>query len=222
MDKKLDSEVIEASSEHRFSVIWLHGLGADGHDFVPLAPQLKIAQADHTRFIFPHAPVRPVTLNGGMPMRAWFDIAMLDTKRSVNHNEVMSAIEQINDLIDAERSRGIPSKNIVLAGFSQGASLALMTGLTYQSPLNSIIALSGYLTKDSYQHIAQNSHNQQTKLFMAHGTSDMIVPLNMGRQTKDQLDVMGFDVSWHEYAMDHSVCLDEIQDLHQFLTSQGM
>ena len=194
------------------SIIWLHGLGADGDNFVPIVPELNIQEALRIRFIFPNAPIQAVTINGGMHMPAWYDIyaANIDAKiDSIGINQSRIAIEQ---LIEDEMKRGIPSQNIMLAGFSQGAVIALTTGLQYEQPLAGIIALSGYLPEANtvLQHL---SANQKCPIFLAHGLADPIVPYELSIAAKNALAEAGVPLSFHSYQMPHSVCGDEIRDI---------
>lgn len=199
------------------SVIWLHGLGADGHDFEPLVPALGMTTP--TRFIFPHAPVRPVTINGGMAMRAWYDILTPALVRLEDDAGILESEQMIRDLIKRENERGVVTGNIVLAGFSQGCAMTLHTGLRYPERLAGLIGLSGYLplADRAAPHWAQA--NQQTPIFLAHGTHDPVVALERGQSTQQLLMSHGYSVDWHTYPMPHSVCPEEVHDIAQFLQS---
>lgn len=214
--------IIEPSSNHQFSVIWLHGLGANADDFVPIVPQLNIDKATNTRFIFPNAPVRPVSLNAGMPMRAWFDVTALDESAEIDVEGVLQSQQTINELINTEIANGINSNSIILAGFSQGAALAMVTGLSYDKPLGGLIALSGFMPHHGFSQLDLHDTNKSLKIFMGHGTHDGIVPFKVGEQTKERLRSHGYDIQWHEYEMDHSVCPQEINDISSFLDKLGM
>lgn len=199
------------------SVIWLHGLGADGHDFEPLVPALGMTTA--TRFIFPHAPVRPVTINGGMAMRAWYDILTPALVRVEDDAGILESEQMIADLIKRENERGVATENIVLAGFSQGCAMTLHTGLRYPEKLAGLIGLSGYLPLADRAAPHWQAANQTTPIFLAHGTHDPVVALERGQSTERQLVSHGYDVQWHTYPMQHSVCPEEVHDIAQFLKS---
>ncbi len=197
------------------SVIWLHGLGADGHDFEPLVPALGVTTP--TRFIFPHAPVRPVTINGGMPMRAWYDILTPALVRQEDEAGILASEQMIVDLIKRENSRGVASENIVLAGFSQGCAMTLHTGLRLPEKLAGMIGLSGYLPLADRAAPHWHAANQQTPIFLAHGTEDPVVALERGQSTERLLVSHGYDVRWHTYPMPHSVHPEEVADIARFL-----
>lgn len=199
------------------SVIWLHGLGANGNDFVPIVDQFDIHKSQKVRFVFPHAPIRPITVNGGMRMRAWYDISEI----SIDHQEDVKGIEASNQLvqllIEREEMLGIPSNKIVLAGFSQGGAMSLFTGLRYSKRLAGIIALSSYLPLASRLSDEINSVNHSIPIFMAHGLYDPIVPLMLGQMCRQQLEGLGYNISWHSYSMPHTVIPTEIDDIGLFL-----
>lgn len=200
------------------SVIVLHGLGADGHDFEPVADELDLSPAGAVRFVFPHAPVRRVTINGGAPMRAWYDILGLDfTRRGEDESGLRASQQAVARLVDRERERGVPAGRIVLAGFSQGCAMALLTGLRYPERLAGIVGLSGYLPLATQTEAERHGQNATTPVFLAHGRQDPVVPFAAGRATRDALQAMGHPVEWHEYAMPHSVCAQEIDDLQAWL-----
>lgn len=199
------------------SVIWLHGLGADGHDFEPLVPALGMTTA--TRFIFPHAPVRPVTINGGMAMRAWYDILTPALVRVEDDTGIHESEQMIADLIKRENERGVTTENIVLAGFSQGCAMTLHTGLRYPEKLAGLIGLSGYLPLADRAAPHWQAANQPTRIFLAHGTHDPVVALDRGESTERLLASHGYSVDWHTYPMPHSVCPEEVGDIAHFLKS---
>lgn len=196
------------------SVIWLHGLGADGHDFEPLVPQLRLDGVRSMRFVFPHAPVRPVTLNGGMPMRAWFDVYGLERDLRVDEAGIAAAQVEVRALVAREVERGIPASHIVLAGFSQGGSLAMTTGLAHDEPLAGLIGLSCWVPK---AFVTPAPVQLSTPVFLAHGSMDPVVPVAYGRASRDALQQAGVAVTYREYAMAHQVCATEIADLRAFL-----
>jgi len=201
------------------SVIWLHGLGADGNDFVPIVEQFRFSSAHPIRFVFPHAPIRPVTVNGGMHMRAWYDILGLDFSRGEDRVGLQESEQCIHQLIEREISLGIPTERITLAGFSQGGALSLYTGLRYPHPLASIIALSAYLpTLTEWATVSSVAH-RKTPIFMAHGLFDPIVPLTLAQSSCQKLESLGHAIQWHTYSMAHSVLPEEILDIRRFLQS---
>jgi len=195
-------------------VIWLHGLGADGHDFEPIVPELGLGES--VRFVFPHAPHRPVTINAGYVMRAWYDIATprIDAEQDAAGIEASAA--QVNALIAREVGRGVPPARIVLAGFSQGGAVALHTGLRRTEPLAGILALSTYLPV-AERLASEAAPDRRVPIFMAHGSDDPIVPVALGRDSRDRLIEAGYDVQWHEYPMGHSVCPGEVADIGNWL-----
>ena len=201
------------------AVIWLHGLGADGHDFAALPPQLGIPSGAAIRYVFPHAPEIPVTLNMGMRMRAWYDIVSLDSR---GHDEagIRRSAAAIEELIAREIERGVPASRIVLAGFSQGAAMALFTGLRYPDALGGIIALSGYLPLADALPDEAAAANRQLEVFQAHGRHDEVVPHALGHGSAELLRAAGYAVDWREYAMAHQVCLEEVQDIGRWLTGR--
>lgn len=199
------------------SVIWLHGLGADGYDFVPVVRELEALGAPPARYVFPHAPTMPVTINGGYVMRAWYDILGNDLVQREDERGIRTSQSLVEALIARESERGLPSARIVLAGFSQGGAIALQTGLRQPAPLAGLLALSTYLPLAATVAQERSAANAATPVFMAHGTSDPVVPMARGAASRDALQAMGYSVEWHEYAMPHSVCEDEIRDIARFL-----
>jgi phospholipase/carboxylesterase len=221
MSDLLDTIDIETAPNPMASIIWLHGLGADGNDFVPIVRELDLAGAQPIRFVFPHAPMRPVTINNGYVMRAWYDVAYGDLERKSRQADeagVRASEAAIGKLIGRETGRGIASENIVLAGFSQGGAIALQTGLRYPQRLAGIMALSTYLPLAPTLAQEAAERNARTPIFMAHGTHDPVVPYTMGSDSRELLANLGYDVEWHDYPMQHSVCLEELQDIGAWLT----
>ncbi len=199
------------------TVIVLHGLGADGNDFVPIVEELPRPQALAIRFVFPHAPVRPVTISNGLPMRAWYDIAADDLTRRADLGGVRASRAQIEALIDREKARGIAARRLVLAGFSQGGAVALYTGLRHAERLAGIAALSAYLIDGPGLEREASAANRDVPMFMAHGTADPVVQFHWGEQSRAMLETAGYDVEWHAYPMGHSVVWEEIEALGAFL-----
>jgi len=198
-------------------VIWLHGLGADGYDFVPVVRELEALGAPPARYVFPHAPTMPVTINGGYVMRAWYDILGNDLVRREDERGIRASQTLVEALIARETERGLASDRIVLAGFSQGGAIALQTGLRQTAPLAGLLALSTYLPLAATVAQERSAANGQTPVFMAHGASDPVIPIARGAASRDALQAMGYSVEWHEYAMPHSVCEEEIRDIAHFL-----
>ena len=208
---------IETASPAVASVIWLHGLGADGYDFVPIVPELGLAPTPAVRFIFPHAPERPVTLNGGYVKRAWYDIVAIDKYARQDAQGIRASEQEIARLIAREIERGIAPARIVLAGFSQGGAMALHTGLRYPERLAGILALATYLPLHDTVESEISPANRATPIFMAHGHSDAVVPLALAQLSYERLKALGLAVSWHEYAMAHGVVPAEIADIGRWL-----
>ncbi len=208
---------VNPSSEPKATVIWLHGLGADGHDFEPIVPELKLPPELGVKFIFPHAPVMPVTINGGYEMRAWYDIRDADLANREDKEGVRQSSELVKKIIDSEIESGVPSDKIVLAGFSQGGAIALHLATRFDQKLAGIVALSTYLTMPDALADEKENANIDTPVFMAHGSQDPVVPMQRGQYSAKVLDDNGFKVSWQDYPMAHAVCLEEIQALGQFL-----
>jgi phospholipase/carboxylesterase len=204
--------------EPRFTVIWLHGLGADGHDFVPIVPELALPRDAPVRFIFPHAPQQPVTVNGGMLMRAWYDIRAMEIAREVDEAGVDRSTASVRELLDQEVRRGIASNNILLAGFSQGGAIALHTGLLYEKPLLGILGLSTYLPVPDRLKAGAGTANRSTPIFLGHGDFDPVVPIRLGQGASTYLSDLGYAVEWHSYPMEHAVCLEEIRDVGAWMT----
>lgn len=207
----------ETAAHPTYSVIWLHGLGADGNDFAPIVPQLVAPQWPALRFVFPHAPVRPVTVNGGMPMRAWYDIYGFDLVARQDETGIRQSIAQVEALIAREQERGIPSERILLAGFSQGGAIALAAGLRHPQKLAGIIALSTYLPMADTLAGERSAANDAVPIFWGHGTLDPVVILQRGLDSRAVLEALGYKVAWHTYPMPHSVCPEEIVDLRRWI-----
>lgn len=210
---RLSFERVDAPQATQY-VIWMHGLGADGFDFVPLVPELGLP---NTTFIFPHADTRPVTINNGMVMRAWYDILAMDRLLQEDEKGLVASCERVHDLIEMLRDEGVDSRNIVLAGFSQGGVMALLAGLTYAHPLRAILALSCYLPLQARWPALMNAANKQTPIFMVHGMQDDILPCALSQQHGAYLKQLGCDVTWKAYPMGHTVCAEEVRDIRGFL-----
>jgi phospholipase/carboxylesterase len=217
----LETIELETGPNPTAAVIWMHGLGADGNDFVPIVNELDLSGAPAIRFIFPHAPQMPVTINNGYVMRAWYDVSFGDlegTTKRADEKGVRQSQAQIGELIRREATRKIPNENIVLAGFSQGGAIALQTALRYPEKLAGVMALSCYLPcSDSFAAEA-SAANAKTPVLIAHGTQDPVVGYAMGKNSRDTLVKAGYAVEWREYPMQHSVCLEEVRDIGAWLT----
>jgi phospholipase/carboxylesterase len=213
----LESLDIETAPAPTASIIVLHGLGADGRDFVPICDELDLSAAGPVRYVFPHAPVRPVTVNGGMAMRAWYDILGTDLVRREDEAGLRASRVEIEALIARERSRGIPAPRIVLMGFSQGCAMTLLTGLRNAERLAGLVALSGYLPLAASTAAERSAASAGLPIFMAHGRIDPVIPLARARDSCELLQALGHPVEWHEYPMPHSVCAEEIGDLNRWL-----
>jgi len=201
----------------RACIIWLHGLGADGHDFEPLIPQLGIVEQLGVRVVLPHAPHRPVTINGGMEMPAWYDIRAADFQQGQDATGIRESEQQLRDLIQREVDSGIPAGRIVLAGFSQGGAIVLHTGLRYPQPLAGILALSTYVPLADTLAMEAAAANSQVPIFIAHGMQDPVVPVKLALQSRDLLTALGYDVSWQSYPMPHAVYPEEIRDIRDWI-----
>lgn len=209
------SVVVQPEGRPLASVIWLHGLGADGQDFVPLVPELQLPSQLATRFIFPHAPVRPVTLNGGMPMRAWFDITGLDFEGTWDSEGIASSLERLDGLVKTETEHGVPRSRIVIAGFSQGGSVVLEYLIRRGGGLGGVVALSTF-HRAGVQGVTAAAP-ESPPIFGAHGDYDPVVPYDLGERTISALARAGYAVTWHRYRMAHQVCAEEIRDLSRWL-----
>jgi phospholipase/carboxylesterase len=207
----MDAIVVETGSPPETAVIWLHGLGADGHDFEPIVPELNLHRA--VRFVFPHAPVRGVTINQGMRMRAWYDILQFGGGAE-DQAGVRDSQRMVEELV---RQQPVPVKRVVLAGFSQGGAIALQTALRYPERLAAVMALSTYVPLAASLPAERSAANQDIPIFMAHGRYDDLIPLHRAQTSRDFLQKLGYKVEWHDYPMPHSVCSDEIVDIRRFL-----
>ena len=208
-----DGLEIQTGPEPSWAVIWLHGLGADGHDFEPIVPELVRPGWPALRFVFPHAPVRPVTINGGAPMRAWYDIRSFELSQRADEAGVRESIATVEALIARENARGVPDDRIVLAGFSQGGAIVLSAAVRHSKKLAGVVALSTYLPMAENTTAEASEANRALPVFQGHGTADPIVPMSLGSQSRDVLVQLGHPVEWHTYPMPHSVCMEEIRDL---------
>jgi len=217
MDALLDCVEMQTAAAPSASVIWLHGLGADGYDFVPVVRELQAHGVPAVRYVFPHAPMQPVTINGGQVMRAWYDILALDNLRREDDAGVRASQLQVGRLIEREIARGTPASRIVLAGFSQGGAITLQTGLRWPTPLAGLLALSTYLPLAATLALEASAAGRTVPVFMAHGTSDPVIPLARAVASRDALVAAGYAVQWHQYPMPHSVSAEELRDLAQFL-----
>lgn len=213
----LETIEIESAPNPTASVIWLHGLGADGNDFVPIVRELDLTGCPAIRFVFPHAEAIPVTLNGGYVMRAWYDILGADLVKREDATGLRKSQIAIEALIAKEIGRGIPAERIVLAGFSQGCAMALQTGLRHSEKLAGLLCLSGYLPLSNATAAERHPANQHAPIFMAHGRADPVVPIQRAEQSRDLLTALGYGIEWHEYPMQHSVCAEEIDDISTWL-----
>ncbi len=212
MTQHLQTVEIETRPKPSHSVIWLHGLGADGNDFVPIVQELTLPPLG-IRFVFPHAPMRAVTINGGFVMRAWYDIASQDISRKEDEQGVRQSQKMVEELIAKEVARGVPVNRIVLAGFSQGGVIALHTSLRQPKQLAGVMSLSAYLPLADSLDKERNAASQNIPVFLGHGTQDNVVPLVLGSASRDRLIKLGYEVDWHQYAMAHSVCAEELRDI---------
>lgn len=216
-ENNLPALEIATGADPEAAVIWLHGLGADGHDFEPIVDELHLSARPSIRFVFPHAPVRPVTLNAGMAMRAWFDIHGLDVDAPEDRDGVGEASAAVARLIARERERGVVGKKIALAGFSQGGAVALHAGLDHAGPLAGIMALSSWLPHAALPVVEVYENPASLPIFMGHGGQDPVVQPAIAELSRDQLVNRGFRVEWHAYPMGHAVCAEEIQDIRKWL-----
>ncbi len=217
MSDLLECVEVQTKAAPTASIILLHGLGADGYDFVPVVRELEALGAPSARYVFPHAPTMPVTINGGAVMRAWYDIVGTDLVRREDDRGIRKSQAMVEPLIDREVERGVPRSRIVLAGFSQGGAIALHTGLRQAEPLAGIVALSSYLPlADSFSREAA-AGSAKVPIFLAHGTSDPVIPLARATASRDALKAAGYAVEWHDYPMPHSVSAEEIGDIAAFL-----
>ena len=213
----LETVEIETAARPDAAIIWLHGLGADGNDFVPVIPELVRGGERAWRFVFPHATVRPITINGGMRMRAWYDIISLERPAAEDAAGFRDTDLAVRELITREMGRGIPADRIVLAGFSQGGAVALYTAPRFSQRLAGVMALSTYLPLASRFAAERNPANLATPIFMAHGLADAMLPIKLGLDSRDHLKSLGYTVEWHQYPMAHALCSQEIADIRHYL-----
>ena len=219
-ESMLPTVEIETSQAPDASIIWLHGLGADGHDFEPVVPELGLPGRLAVRFVFPHAPSMPVSLNGGYIMPAWYDVRHTDLGIEHDGPGIARSARQIRLLIEQEQMRGVAANRIIVAGFSQGAAMAIHVGLTHPERLAGIIALSGYLLQQERLESARSQANQGTPIFMAHGVNDEVVPFPLGEKAQRTLTSWGYDVQWHSYPMGHHVCTEEIRAIGRWIAER--
>ncbi len=213
----LDTIELESAPNPTVAVIWMHGLGADGNDFVPIVKELNLHGCPAIRFVFPHAATMPVTINGGYVMRAWYDILGTDIAKREDEAGLRLSQRSIEQLIEREKERGIPANRIILAGFSQGCAMALQVGLRYPEKLAGLLCLSGYVPLRDVLTNERHSANHHTPIFLAHGRADPVIPLLRAEQSRDLLLELGYSIEWHEYMMQHSVCEEEIGDMSTWL-----
>ncbi len=212
---------IETGPHPTLSVIWMHGLGADGNDFPPIIPELKLPADAAIRFIFPHAPMMPVTCNNGYVMRAWFDIlSMAGGTRDVNADSLLASVELVRGLIRKENARGMPSQRIVLAGFSQGGAMTYSVGLTHPETLVGMMVLSGYIPTPDWVRSNAQAVNRHTPVFAAHGSYDEVLPIALGEAARDLAQQLNDQVEWHSWPMAHTLCLEEVLAMGEWLTAR--
>lgn len=217
---ELDSIIIETQPHPDAAIIWLHGLGADGNDFVPIIEQLQLPSHLAVRFIFPHAPVRPITINQGYQMPGWYDISSLSIVEGEDEAGIRESSAILKELCQEQEASGIDSSRIIIAGFSQGGAIALHCGCRYPRQLGGIMALSTYLALPDTLEEEISDHITEIPIFMAHGRQDDVVDYENGKQCLEQLEGYDIEVQWNEYDMGHAVCLEEIQHIRQWLTEQ--
>jgi phospholipase/carboxylesterase len=217
MSDLLEHIQIETNDNPEIAIIWMHGLGADGNDFVPMVRELDLTGLPGIRFIFPHAKTMPVTINNGYVMRAWYDITGLEADRREDENGLRASQREIEALIEREKARGIPASRIVLAGFSQGCAMAIQAGLRHPEKLAGLLCLSGYVPLSARLGTERTEASKATPIFMAHGRYDNVVPFNRAEASRDLLVSLGYQLEWHEYAMQHTLCLEEVQHMSAWL-----
>ncbi len=213
MTQLLDNIEIETAPNPTIAIVWLHGLGADGNDFVPLVRELDLTGLPGIRFVFPHANTMPVTINGGYVMRSWYDIVATDLTRREDEGGLRASQLQVEALIAREKARGIPASRIILAGFSQGCAMTLQTGLRHPEKLAGMLCLSGYLPLASVAGAERSEASLGTPIFMAHGVQDPVVPFARAEESRKVVEALGYQVEWHAYPMQHTLCLEEVQDI---------
>jgi phospholipase/carboxylesterase len=215
-----ESVVLEPATTADAAVIWLHGLGADGYDFVPIVEELRLPPSMAVRFIFPHARPRPVTINNGFVMRAWYDITGLGPDRKEDDAGIHESATVVNQYVEQEKARGVESKRIVLAGFSQGGAIALQAALRYPERLGGVMALSTYLPLRDSLTAEASPANRDVPILMCHGLRDQMLPATMGKASRDMLVSLGYQVEWQSYPMEHSVCMEEVLDISKWLQAR--
>lgn len=213
----LPAEIVKTTEQTDYTVIWLHGLGADGHDFVPIVSALNLPKSLGIQFIFPHAPVRPITLNNGYQMPAWFDMFSLDRANNAKEDDILTTVSWINQLIENEINTGTPANKILLAGFSQGGVIAIQTALRYPKKLAGVMILSTYIPFEENLFKVIQSEQKGIPIFAAHGTSDPVIPFKSWEDYVPKLEALNFDVEAHAYPMEHSVSPEEINDISAWL-----
>ena len=217
MSDLLEHIQIETNDNPEIAIIWMHGLGADGNDFVPMVRELDLTGLPGIRFIFPHAKTMPVTISNGYVMRSWYDISGLEAARREDENGLRASQKEIEALIEREKARGIPASRILLAGFSQGCAMAIQTGLRHPETLAGLLCLSGYVPLSEKLATERTEASKATPVFMAHGRYDNVVPFNRAEASRDLLVSLGYQLEWHEYAMQHTLCLEEVQHISAWL-----
>jgi phospholipase/carboxylesterase len=217
MTELLENIEIETAPNPTVAIIWMHGLGADGNDFVPLVRELDLAGLPGIRFVFPHANTMPVTINGGYVMRSWYDIVGTDLVKREDEAGLRASQLQVEALIAREKARGIPASRIILAGFSQGCAMTLQTGLRHPEKLAGLMCLSGYVPLSATVPTERTKESLETPIFMVHGSHDGVIPVARAHQSRDLLQSMGYQIEWHEYMMQHSLCQEEIDDIGAWL-----
>jgi phospholipase/carboxylesterase len=217
MSDLLEHIQIETNDNPDIAIIWMHGLGADGNDFVPMVRELDLTGLPGIRFIFPHANTMPVTINNGYVMRSWYDITGLELGRREDENGLRASQQDIEAFIEREKARGIPASRIILAGFSQGCAMTIQTGLRHPERLAGLLCLSGYVPLSAQLGTERTDASKSTPIFMAHGRYDNVVPFNRAEASRDLLVSLGYQVEWHEYAMQHTLCLEEVQHISAWL-----
>ena len=217
MTQLLDNIEIETAPNPTIAVVWLHGLGADGNDFVPLVRELDLTGLPGIRFVFPHANTMPVTINGGYVMRSWYDIVATDLTRREDEGGLRASQLQVEALIAREKARGIPASRIILAGFSQGCAMTLQTGLRHPEKLAGMLCLSGYLPLSGVAGAERSEASLGTPIFMAHGVQDPVVPFARAEESRKVVEALGYQVEWHAYPMQHTLCLEEVQDISTWI-----
>ncbi|PWF39564.1 alpha/beta hydrolase [Massilia glaciei] len=217
MSDLLPNIEIESAANPTVAIIWMHGLGADGNDFVPMVRELDLKGLPGIRFVFPHANTMPVTINGGYVMRSWYDISNADLTKREDEGGLRASQKQVEALIAREKSRGIPASRIILAGFSQGCAMALQTGLRHPETLAGLMCLSGYVPMADKLSMERSADSVATPVFMAHGQRDGVIPIQRATDSRDLLKALGYQVEWHDYMMEHSLCAEEVVHMGAWL-----